>query len=105
MKVEASSVILEFDLKDDGTCRVRTREESQYEIRGIWTYANGHLTIPCAEPNGGVVAFRVLWYGPGEMELRYENLEYFHRAIQALMMNTFDPVCYYDADGCLNFFG
>ena len=103
MKVEASSVFLEFDLKDDGTCRVRTREESQYEIRGTWTYANGHLTIPCAEPNGGVVAFRVLWYGPGEMELRYENLEDYHRAIQAFMMNTFDPVCYYDADGCLNF--
>ena len=103
MEVKPSSIFLEFDLKDDGTCRVRTREESRYEIRGKWTYTNGRLTIPCAEPDGAMVAFRVLWYGPGEMELRYENLDDFHRPIRFFMMNTFDPVCSYDKDGCLNF--
>ena len=103
MKVTASTVFLEFALNDDGTCRVRTREESQYEIRGKWTYTGDRLTIPCAEPDGTAVNFRVLWYGPDELELRYENLEDFHRSILFFMMNTFDPVCSYDSDGCLNF--
>ena len=103
MKVTASTVFLEFDLNEDGTCRVRTREESQYEIRGKWTYAGGRLTIPCAEPDGATVNFRVLWYGPEELELRYENLEDFQKSILFFRMKTFDPVCSYDADGCLNF--
>ena len=103
MKITSSTVFLEFDLNDDGTCHVRTREESQYTIRGKWSYENGCLTIPCSEPEGAPVTFRLLWYGPGELELRYENLEDFQRSIRFFMMDTFDPVCSYDADGCLNF--